>query len=155
MQLDETQVQFIVAIKNKVRKAQYEALKVVNVHLIKLYWEIGQSIAEKQSENWGKSIVTRLSAELQAEFPGIAGFSATNLWLMAQFYTEYNADINLQPLVGEIIVAHSLKTSTLPIGVATYSTSEVLPKEYSALLPTPQQIQEKLISFIAQIEHSI
>ena len=102
MQLDENQVQFIVTIKNKVRQAQYEALKVVNVRLINLYWEIGQSIAEKQNENWGKAIVPKLSEELQAEFPGIGGFSTTNLWLMAQFYTEYHTDTNLQPLVGEI-----------------------------------------------------
>jgi predicted nuclease of restriction endonuclease-like (RecB) superfamily len=74
----------------------------VNVRLINLYWEIGQSIAEKQNENCGKAIVPKLSEELQAEFPGIGGFSTTNLWLMAQFYTEYHTDTNLQPLVGEI-----------------------------------------------------
>jgi predicted nuclease of restriction endonuclease-like (RecB) superfamily len=102
MQLDEIQVQFILTIKNKIRQAQYDALKAVNVQLINLYWEIGRSIAEKQSENWGKAIVSRLSKELQAEFPGVGGFSTTNLWLMAQFYTEYHGDINLQPMVGEI-----------------------------------------------------
>ncbi len=32
----------------------------------------------------------------------MTGFSTTNLWYMGQFYTEYQADINLQPLVGEI-----------------------------------------------------
>jgi predicted nuclease of restriction endonuclease-like (RecB) superfamily len=50
----------------------------------------------------GKSIVQKLSAELQKEFPGIGGFSTTNLWYMAQFYNEYNDNPNLQPLVGEI-----------------------------------------------------
>jgi len=34
-------------------------------------------------------VVERLSADLQAEFPGAKGFSANNLWLMRQFYTEY------------------------------------------------------------------
>lgn len=43
-----------------------------------------------------------LSNELQKEFPGISGFSTTNLWLMAQFYSEYQGVENLQPLVGEI-----------------------------------------------------
>lgn len=93
---------FIADIKQKVRAAQYEALKVVNTQLINLYWEIGKSIAEKQTENWGKAIVSTLSKELQLEFPGIGGFSTTNLWLMAQFYTEYHAIEILQPLVGEI-----------------------------------------------------
>lgn len=93
---------FISEIKQKVRSAQYEALKVVNVQLINLYWEIGKSIAEKQIENWGKSVVPVLSTELQKEFPGIGGFSTTNLWLMSQLYSEYQAVEFLHPLVGEI-----------------------------------------------------
>ncbi len=93
---------FISDIKQKVRSAQYEALKVVNVQLINLYWEIGKSISEKQLENWGKSVVPVLSNELQKEFPGIGGFSTTNLWSMAQFYSEYQSVENLHPLVGEI-----------------------------------------------------
>lgn len=100
--LDKLQLSFISDIKNKVRQAQYDALKYVNVKLINLYWEIGKSISEKQSESWGKSIVPTLSAELQKEFPGIAGFSVSNLWQMAQFYSEYQGVKNLQPLVGEI-----------------------------------------------------
>lgn len=40
MQLEKSQISFIAEIKSKVRKAQYEALKVVNVKLIDLYWEI-------------------------------------------------------------------------------------------------------------------
>jgi predicted nuclease of restriction endonuclease-like (RecB) superfamily len=102
MKIEKSQLAFIADIKQKIRQAQYEALKSVNVHLINLYWEIGKSIAEKQSESWGKSIVPALSKELQKEFPGVGGFSTTNLWLMAQFYTEYHLSENLQPLVGEI-----------------------------------------------------
>jgi predicted nuclease of restriction endonuclease-like (RecB) superfamily len=93
---------FISDIKQKIRNAQHEALKVVNLQLINLYWEIGKSISEKQVENWGKSVVPVLSKELQKEFPGIGGFSATNLWLMAQFYSEYQTVEFLHPLVGEI-----------------------------------------------------
>jgi predicted nuclease of restriction endonuclease-like (RecB) superfamily len=94
--------QFIAEIKEKVRHAQYEALKVVNVHLINLYWEIGKSISEKQLLGWGKSIVSSLSDELKREFPETTGFSTTNLWYMVQFYNEYRNQSNLQPLVGEI-----------------------------------------------------
>jgi predicted nuclease of restriction endonuclease-like (RecB) superfamily len=93
---------FIAEIKLKVRTAQYEALKVVNTQLINLYWEIGKSISEKQSESWGQAVVPTLSKELQKEFPGIGGFSTTNLWLMAQFYSEYHTVEFLHPLVGEI-----------------------------------------------------
>jgi predicted nuclease of restriction endonuclease-like (RecB) superfamily len=102
MHSEKSSLAFIAEIKQKVRQAQYEALKAVNLQLINLYWEIGQSIAEKQSESWGKAVVPTLSKELQAEFPGMGGFSEGNLWLMAQFYTEYQSDINLAPLVREI-----------------------------------------------------
>ena len=52
MNIELTQTAFIADIKQKIRLAQYEALKAVNVHLINLYWEIGKSISEKQAESW-------------------------------------------------------------------------------------------------------
>ena len=61
--LENSQITFISEIKTKVRNAQYEAMKAVNMALINLYWEIGKSIAKKQSESWGKSIVPTLSKE--------------------------------------------------------------------------------------------
>ena len=100
--LEKESLQFITEIKDKVRQAQYEALKAVNVHLINLYWDLGKAISEKQTLGWGKAIVPTLSKELQNEFPSMTGFSVSNLWYMAQFYAEYQADTNLQPLVGEI-----------------------------------------------------
>ncbi len=45
------------------------------------YWEIGKSILEKQQAGWGKSVVENLAEDLQAEFPGMRGISARNLWL--------------------------------------------------------------------------
>ena len=42
------------------------------------------------------------------------------------------------------IVEYSLKTSNQPIGVATYNTSTVLPKDYQKLLPDTKTIIEKL-----------
>ena len=40
--------EFFTEIKEKIYQAQYEAMKQVNKDLIKLYWEIGRSIVEKQ-----------------------------------------------------------------------------------------------------------
>lgn len=42
------------------------------------------------------------------------------------------------------VVEYSLKTSSQPIGVATYSTTPSLPEEYSKYLPPPEIIVEKL-----------
>ena len=95
--------QFLVEIKERIRSAQYEAMKAVNKEMIALYWDIGKSIVDKQQQlGWGKAIVETLSKDLQNEFPGIRGFGASNLWSMAQFFSEYEQSTILQPLVGEI-----------------------------------------------------
>jgi len=100
--IDKIKLNFIEEIKQKVYQAQYDTMRSVNVHLIGLYWDIGKAIAEKQHESWGKAVVPILSKELQKAFPGVKGFSVSNLWQMAQFYTEYHSDENLRSLTGEI-----------------------------------------------------
>lgn len=45
------------------------------------------------------------------------------------------------------IVEYSLKTSTVPIGVSTYSTSNKLPDAYKSLLPSEKEIEDKLHIF--------
>ncbi|RDB03835.1 DUF1016 family protein [Runella aurantiaca] len=71
MDVSNSQVQFIAEIKQKIRQAQYEALKAVNTELIILYLELGKAITEKQAMGWGKAIVPTLSTELQKVFPEI------------------------------------------------------------------------------------
>jgi len=96
-------------VKERVRSAQYAALKAVNKELVTLYWDIGRLIEERQrGGTWGKSIVATLAGDLQREFPGTQGFSAQNLWYMRQFYLAYHGHEKLQPLVGEISWAKHL-----------------------------------------------
>lgn len=93
----------LVQIKERIRSAQYAALRAVNRELIELYWDIGRMIVERQAgETWGRSVVQNLAKDLQAEFPGIAGFSAPNLYKMRHFYEAYRGDEILSPLVREI-----------------------------------------------------
>jgi predicted nuclease of restriction endonuclease-like (RecB) superfamily len=95
--------QFLVEIKERIRSAQYEAMKTVNKAMIALYWDIGKKITDKQQQfGWGKAVVETLSKDLQNEFPGIQGFGSRNIWYMQQFYTEYQGNEFLQPLVAEI-----------------------------------------------------
>jgi predicted nuclease of restriction endonuclease-like (RecB) superfamily len=99
---------FIGTIKERIRSAQYEALKAVNKELVGLYWDIGKMISEKQKElGWGKSVVENISKDLTQEFSK-GGFSVSNLWYMAQFYQEYQGNTNLEPLVREIGWTHNL-----------------------------------------------
>ncbi|HHT9126862.1 MAG TPA: PDDEXK nuclease domain-containing protein [Candidatus Brocadiia bacterium] len=94
---------FFKEIKERIHKAQYDALKSVNRELIDLYWDIGKSIVAKQEKlGWGKAIVETLAKDLQKEFPGIQGFSSANLWRMRNFYLAYHKNEKLAPMVREI-----------------------------------------------------
>ena len=101
--------QLLAEVKERIRSAQYAALKAVNTELVGLYWDLGRMIVERQEQaGWGKSVVERLSQDLRREFPGVAGFSVQNLWYMRQFHMEYRGNEKLQPLVGEVAWAHNL-----------------------------------------------
>lgn len=96
-------------VKERVRSAQYTALKAVNTELVGLYWDIGRMIVERQAgETWGKAIVQQLAGDLQREFPGVGGFSASNLWRMKGFFETYQGIQKLAPLVREIGWSHNI-----------------------------------------------
>jgi predicted nuclease of restriction endonuclease-like (RecB) superfamily len=96
-------------IKQRIRSAQYEALKAVNKELIALYWDIGRMIVERQAgKSWGKAVIAQLAADLQTEFPGVAGYSSRNLWYARSFYLRYGSNEKLQLLVAEIGWTHNL-----------------------------------------------
>lgn len=101
--------ELLVDLKQRIRAAQYEALKTVNKALINLYWDLGRMICERLKGNtWGNQIVSRLSKDLCLEFPGIKGFSSANLWRMKLFYQNYSAQPKLAPLVREISWSHNI-----------------------------------------------
>ncbi len=80
-------------LKGRIRTAQVKAVLAVNRELIGLYWDIGRAIVERQkAEGWGKSIVNRLAADLQKEFPGESGFSPGNVWRMRAFYLAWTEE---------------------------------------------------------------
>ena len=104
---DNSYVEFMLSIKERILKSQYEALKSVNKELIALYWDIGKSIVDKQDElGWGKAVIKNLAEDLQKEFVGIKGFSERNLWNMRTFYNEYEGNEKLQALTAEIGWTH-------------------------------------------------
>lgn len=77
-------------LKARVRTAQIKAAVAANRELIQLYWDIGGLIVERQQEErWGTSVIDRLAADLQRAFPGLKGFSASNVSRMRTFYLAY------------------------------------------------------------------
>ena len=96
-------------IKERVRSAQYAALRAVNKELVALYWDIGRIIVERQANaEHGAAIVERLAADLQAEFPGIAGYSRRNIFQMREFFLAYRDLPKVQPLVAQIGWSHNV-----------------------------------------------
>jgi DUF1016 N-terminal domain len=77
---------FLKEILSKIQLARYEMLKTISKQTVTLYWEIGKAVSEKvKQEKWGKSVVEKLSKDLQTEYQGIRGFSPSNIWRMKTF----------------------------------------------------------------------
>jgi predicted nuclease of restriction endonuclease-like (RecB) superfamily len=91
-------------LKERIRSAQLRAAVAINRELVSLYWHIGRSIADRQkTEGWGKAVIDRLGDDLQKAFPGMSGFSRTNVYRMRAFYLAYQDAGQLVPqLVGQI-----------------------------------------------------
>ncbi len=90
-------------VKERVRTAQYAALRAVNKELVALYWDIGRMIVNRQTDAaHGAAIAEKLAADLRNEFPGISGYSRRNVFYMREFYLAYSEQPKVQPLVAQI-----------------------------------------------------
>ena len=78
--------QFLAEVKTRIAAARTRAVLAVNSELIRLYWEIGHDILDReQREGWGAKVIDRLAADLRREFPEMTGFSRANLKYMRAF----------------------------------------------------------------------
>ena len=77
-------------LKKRIREARVRAGLSVNRELIRLYWEVGKSILERQKfSHWGDKVLDKLAMDLRREFPDMKGFSRTNLKYMRMFAQAY------------------------------------------------------------------
>jgi predicted nuclease of restriction endonuclease-like (RecB) superfamily len=99
---------FLHGLKERIRTAQVRAALAVNRELTLLYWQIGQDILlRQQQQGWGAKVVTKLSKDLQKEFPAIKGFSRTNLLYMRAFAEAYPDEAIVQQVAGQIPWFHN------------------------------------------------
>jgi predicted nuclease of restriction endonuclease-like (RecB) superfamily len=83
--------EFLTNIKSKIKTAQLKAHIKVNEEMLRLYWDIGFMIVEKQKVSmWGDKILENISSDLKLEFPEIQGFSRTNIIYMKKLYQFYS-----------------------------------------------------------------
>lgn len=75
-------IQLLAEIKEKIRKAQLQAVIAVNREMLLLYWEIGKAILVRQNrQGWGAKVTDQLAQDLKKEFHGLKGFSRRNLYI--------------------------------------------------------------------------
>lgn len=93
-----------------IQQSRFHALQAVNTELVDLYWRIGEHLSRRiQAEGWGQGTVKELAAWIQAQEPGIRGYSASNLWRMRQFFEVYRDHQEvLAPLVRVLSWSHNL-----------------------------------------------
>jgi predicted nuclease of restriction endonuclease-like (RecB) superfamily len=98
-------------IKKRIKTAQVKAAFTANAHLIALYWDIGQMIAERQKQQgWAASVIPKLSIDLKNELAEMSGFSERNLGRMVSFCKAYQSggDSILQQPVAKLPNSHLL-----------------------------------------------
>lgn len=104
----ESYAEFLEQVKARIVQAQTRAAFAVNRELLQLYWEMGRDIVLRQErEGWGTAVIESLSEDLGSAFPGVAGFSARNLWRMRAFYLAHRCEAEFLPqAVAEIPWGH-------------------------------------------------
>jgi hypothetical protein len=65
-------------------------------------------VTRQANAGWGKAVVKQLAADIRTEFPGVGGFSASNLWRIRTFFETYSGLEKLALLVREIGWSHNL-----------------------------------------------
>lgn len=96
-------------IKQKIQSSQLRAVLAVNAEMIMLYWQIGNSIAQRQIEKgWSAGVIPQLAKDLKEEFPGLKGYSQRNLSYMLRFVKEYQDDAILQQPVAKLPWGHNI-----------------------------------------------
>lgn len=107
---------FLEEIKHKIRLAKVTASMSANQILIRLYWDIGKSLLEKERANqWGARVIEKMAFDLGKEFPGVRGFAWRNLYSMRRFaeaYEQIDTHLNvftLLPWGHNIVLLEKLK----------------------------------------------
>ena len=100
--IPENYIQTLSVLKQKINLARYKSLVVVNSEMIIAYIDIGKTISEQVKNGLGKSVIERLSIDLQAEYNGVEGFSERNLYRMKLIYEEISKNEISPQLVAKI-----------------------------------------------------
>lgn len=132
---DKSYIKWINEIKHKIHRARIKIALSVNCEVLKLYWEIGREIFEKQkNESWGSGVVDKIATDLKHEFPDIKGFSRRNIYAMRQWYLFYSKQFSTVPqLVAQIPWGHNrlIISKVQDVDEALFYTQETIKNDWS------------------------
>ena len=100
---------WLTSLKRLIHEAQFRAAILVNTELVRLYWQIGHEILERQNEQgWGAKVVERLAKDLKAEFPEMTGFSRANIMYMRALAAAWTEEEIVQAPLGQLTWYHHI-----------------------------------------------
>jgi predicted nuclease of restriction endonuclease-like (RecB) superfamily len=92
-----------------IQSARQRAFQAVNVELIDLYWQVGQTISRKiEAAEWGAGVVDLLAGFIARTQPGLKGFSRQNMFRMRRFYEAYRDQPIVSALLRQLAWTHNL-----------------------------------------------
>lgn len=101
--------QLLSDLKARIQAAQTRAALAVNRELILLYWQIGQTILQRQGEaGWGAKVVDQLARDLKQAFPEMKGFSPRNLKYMRAFAAAWPDEEFVQQVAAQLPWFHNV-----------------------------------------------
>ena len=123
-------------VKARIQEAQTRAVLSVNAEMLRLYWDIGRLIEQRQTkEGWGAGVIPRLASELRNDLPEVKGFSERNIGRMIAFFRAYPDP-----------------TTILPQPVAKLTRSTILPNAVAKLDKTvPTELPDIAVSILGSI----
>jgi len=158
-------------IKTRIRQAQTRATLSANAEMIRMYWDIGRMIDERQQEEgWGAGVIPRLAKDIRYDIREMKGFSERNIGYMIRFACEYKLFLIVQRAVAQlgsdskvpqpvakiapflcqtkdrILAEYALRDIHKPIGVSGYELTRSLPENLKSSLPTIEEIEAELQS---------
>ena len=97
-------------LKSRIHASQVRAAMAVSREMVFLYWSVGKDILARQNtEGWGTRVIDRLAHDLQAEFPGVEGFSARSLKYMRALAEAWPEEAIVQQLIAQLPWGHNLR----------------------------------------------
>ncbi|MCK9609305.1 MAG: PDDEXK nuclease domain-containing protein [Methylomonas sp.] len=100
---------WLTELKSRIHSAQQRAALAVNRELVLLYWQIGQDILTRQTQQgWGAKVIERLAQDLRNAFPDMKGFSPRNLKYMRAFAEAWPDAEFVQAVLAQLPWYHQL-----------------------------------------------